>query len=329
MKMERRTLLCAAAAASSCIPWPARALSEPVSSPTPLLDRLDAGRLTPLSGQVKSREGELRYPAWLEGDWRASCRSAGFEMPLGARFVDPELIAEASRAAPRQYALRFVAAPGQPPAGQPELSVRQDRRFNHVEEERALISTQGFVVERGAYACDAAHPHGLSVLTILDTAAGPSRPGSASSGSMDPGGSGAMGPGGSSFEATPTFRFEEELEVLWTAWDTTELGGTFATSELTAQRVLLPAPGQAMAEEAGTSFLELLWRFERPAGAPMERPARVRARYRVAQYLGLPGVPAAASATPAARNLARQAAGQAVSILDYELVMERVVVDAE
>jgi len=40
-------------------------------------------------------------------------------------------------------------------------------------------------------------------------------------------------------------------------------------------------------------------------------------------------VPAAASATPAARNLARQAAGQAVSILDYELVMERLVVDAE
>ena len=77
MKVDRRGLLCAAAA-SGCIPWPARGLSEPVSSPTPLLGRLDAGRLTPLSGQVKSREGELRYPAWLEGDWRASCRSAGF-----------------------------------------------------------------------------------------------------------------------------------------------------------------------------------------------------------------------------------------------------------
>ena len=61
--------------------------------------------------------------------------------------------------------------------------------------------------------------------------------------------------------------------------------------------------------EVGTNFLELLTRFERPAEAPAGPPAAVRARYRVVEYLGLPGVarPLSASGDRAARALARDA----------------------
>ena len=271
------------------------------------MDRLDADSLSPPSSALRSVAGDLRYPNWLEGTWRAACSSAGFSAPLGARFVAPELIAEARKKVQREYKLRFVSAP--PPAGQPTLSVRQDRRFNLVEEERAFIASDGFVVEGGDYVCDAAHPHGRGLLTVLDANAVPSQ---------DGGGPAAR------YAVTPSFRFQEELEVLWAAWEAAEPAGAFVTSELTVQRVLLPAPGRTSVEEASTSLLELLWRFERRS-ARDDRPSSVRARYRVAEYLSLPGVAAAAaSATRAARALERQAAGQAISIIDYDLSLERI-----
>eukprot|EP00966_Prymnesium_polylepis_P275566 6366998-Prymnesium_polylepis.1 len=117
------------------------------------------------------------------------------------------------------------------------------------------------------------------------------------------------------------FQFQTEIDILLAGWEETD--SSFVTSELTAQRQLLPSRAVGGASEVvDTSFLELLTRFERPAS---ERPQSVRARYRVVQYLGLPGVaPPAASASRAARALEMQAAGQAVSILDYDLLMERV-----
>lgn len=298
--LDRRALLCAAAASS--VPWPATA-----GGPQ-LLGRIDADSLSPLSSTVASVAGELRYPAWLEGTWRASCSSAGFSMPLGAKFVDPSLIAEARKQVRREYQLRFVSAP--PHAGQPALSARQDRRFNLLEEERAFVASD-FVVEGADYACDTAHPHGRGLLTVLDTRAVPDQAGGAQ---------------GARYAATPSYRFQEELEVLWAAWEDVEpaapVAGVFVTSELTAQRVLLPTPGRSSSmEEASTSLLELLWRFERPSwtSSSGQQPASVRARYRVAQYLSLPGVAVAASATRDARTLERQAAGRAVSIIDYDL----------
>ena len=59
------------------------------SSSPPLAPRLDARSLTPLSAfGLPSRNGDVRYPSWLEGTWRARNTIDGFSMPLGSAFVD-------------------------------------------------------------------------------------------------------------------------------------------------------------------------------------------------------------------------------------------------
>ena len=72
--------------------------------------------LTPPSAGIESASGELRYPAWLSGEWSTTCTSAGFTAPIGERFVDPDLKAEVSKEVSLRFRLRFVDAPA--PAGQ-------------------------------------------------------------------------------------------------------------------------------------------------------------------------------------------------------------------
>ena len=298
---RRAALVCAAAAS---IRWPT---ARPAMAAMDLSSRLDATSLTPPLG-TESMPGDLRYPAWLAGTWRVTNRGDGFSMPLGPRFVDPELVAEARKAVRLQYGARFTKAPLL--AGWPSLSVRQDRRFNEMQEEGAFISSGGFVVERGTYACDDAHPHGTVLLDVLDTdVAGQGLLRSAANGAVD---------------VRPTFRFKTAVDILWASWELTD--DAFTTSELTVQRQLVPG-ANGKSEEVDVTFLELLTRYERPAS---DQPRVVRARYRVVQYLNLniPGVAAPVAVTRAARELEKKAAGQAISILDYDLLMEAVGEDA-
>jgi len=292
---RRRALLCAAASlAFSPASEPARAFGE-------LPSRLDAVRLIPPS---RSEPGALRYPSWLAGAWHVTCRNAAFSTPLGSRFVDQTLIEEIARTqdAAVRWRARYVEAPSV--AGWPKLTVAQDRLLNAAEEERAFIPST-FRVQGGRYEFDAAHPHGRVLLNVLDTDVA----------------AGTQSAQTRAYDVKMQFQFQTEIDILLAGWEETD--SSFVTSELTAQRQLLPSRAVGGASEVvDTSFLELLTRFERPAS---ERPQSVRARYRVVQYLGLPGVaPPAASASRAARALEMQAAGQAVSILDYDLLMERV-----
>jgi len=256
--------------------------------------------------------------------------------------MDPDLAAELSKDVSLRFRLRFVDAPA--PVDQPSLRMRQDRRFNEIEEVSAFLSPSALLVEGATYACcDAANPHGGVLLEILDpdaTAAG------------------------SSGRVRVPFRYRSAVDILWAAWEegagsgggggggaaststataTTAGASSFVTSELTEQRELLPGE----AEPIQTTFFELLWRFERPpsasggatATAAQQRPAQqplplgsvVHARYRVAQYLSLPGLPPAPPplGAPAGGKamralLERDAAGRAVAIIDYDLRMERV-----
>ena len=307
--LPRRAALHVLAAAASVrwpVEWPEVAATELLlASAEPLLSpRLDATSLTPLLSTTRSMPGDLHYPSWLDGTWRVTTVARGFILPLGPRFVEPELVVEARKPVRLAYRARFIDAP--PPAGSPSLSVRQDRRYNAMQEEGAFLSSGGFVVEQGSYMCDATTPHGKVVLDVLDTDV---------TGTLQE----AFPAINSAVVVRSTFRFKQELDILWASWEDT--GNAFTTSELTVQRQLLPgATRGGAAEEVGTNYLELLTRYERPS---TERPTAVRARYRVVQYLGIPGVAGPATATRAARGLEKQAAGQAVSILDYDLLLER------
>lgn len=277
-----------------------------------LSPRLESASLTPLLGGVDSVTGDLRYPPWLAGTWRVTATTAGFQMPLGRRFVDDALVAEARKDTRVLYEYRFTEAPA--PDGWPGLSVRQDRRFNAVNEENAFISSGGFRVERGRYTSDGQSPHGRVLLDILDT--------DVASGLVDK----TPSTESATYEKRVMFRFQSELDILWAAWEeASDPAGAFVTSEVTVQRQLLPTAGGTASEDVDTSYLELLTRFERPASLALsERPMSVRARYRVTQYLSLPGVPLPTRATRAARSLAKQAEDRAVSIIDYDLLMERI-----
>ena len=93
---------------------------------------------------------------------------------------------------------------------------------------------------------------------------------------------------------------------------------TNTNSEFAVQREALSS-----GEELGISFLELLTKFERPAGA--EQPTTARASYKVLQYLSSPpGISRKAPSSRAERALEREAAGRAVAILNYDLLLERV-----
>lgn len=279
-----------------------------------LTGRILADRLMPPSASgAPSAGGDLRYPAWLAGTWRVTNTNGdpAISLPLGPRFVDPLLIEEAQRRSSRRYLLRYVDSPtdgcGPPIAG---LSVRQDRRFNAIQEEGAFIEPAGFVVEGGTYMCDSAHPHGMVKLSILDQ--------DATAGLRDRGDASTSG----TYEVLPrvAFRSTSELDVVWAAWEP-ESDVAFVTSELVVQRELLPT-GETLA----TTFLEQLTRFERPSAD--QRPAAIKARYRVVVYLSLPGVGGprtrTSSRTREERALEKDARGQAVAMLDYELAMVRV-----
>lgn len=80
--------------------------------------------------------------------------------------------------------------------------------------------------------------------------------------------------------------------------------------------------------ESLQTIFELLWRFE-PLPTTAGQPTAARARYRVVQYLGAPGVAPTAGASKADLALERQAEGRAVSILDYDLELRRVVAPVE
>ena len=79
-------LLCTTAASTTCLlPRPVDAFVA-VSPPRPTLSsRLETTQLTPPSASIDSAPGELRYPAWLSGEWSATCTSAGFTAPIGDR----------------------------------------------------------------------------------------------------------------------------------------------------------------------------------------------------------------------------------------------------
>ena len=139
LKMPRRAALDVLSAAA-IVRWPAwpAAAAELSASPEPLSSRLDATRLTPLLSTERSMPGDLRYPTWLAGTWRVTTKGAGFAMPLGPRFVEPELVAEARKPVRLAYGARFLESQP-PPAGSPSLSVQQDRRFNAIQEEGAFV----------------------------------------------------------------------------------------------------------------------------------------------------------------------------------------------
>ena len=277
---------------------------------------------------LDSASGELRYPSWLKGTWRVSNTNGdpAISLPLGSKFVDPQLVEAQEARKSRQYFSRFVdaddAADGACGRVVAAMPVRQDRRFNTMQEESAFLGPSGFVVEQGAYACDAAHPHGSVLLQILDTDA------TAAVRAPDD----AASSRGYELVQKATFRSRSELDVVWAAWEAGMDDSFFTTSEMTVQREVLPATG----EELAIAYLELLTRFERPTPS-VEQPATIRARYRVVQYLSFPELApeggarttrAPTRSTRAERALAKQAAGRAVAVLDYDLVMERVVAQA-
>ena len=298
---------------------PAYSLSP--ASP-PLSPRLDAASLTPLSALgVASQAGELRYPAWLLGNWRVTNTISAFTMvsaemvcpdssrhahadtkhiaqlllamrqPLGEAFVDgfTRAVAEddVAQALPLQYNLRFVAADA-PPADE-RLSVAQDRRFNAIEETNSFLGSDGGYVRECVYeSSPAASPHGRLLLEVVDP----------------PDESGGGGRSASSISSQLTLSFD------WVQWDFAA-SGAFVTSELVRQRTRRPASTYEEASDE-TSYLEILTSFSRvPASSATSsrppragRPAsneqaanksagqppamtRVRVRNRIAQYLEL------------------------------------------
>ena len=87
-----RRRLCAASAAALLVPHDRVA----TAAPPPLAPRLDAKSLEPLTAlSVPSRNGDLRYPQWLEGTWSVTNRISSFSMPLGRAMVDNFVIAVA------------------------------------------------------------------------------------------------------------------------------------------------------------------------------------------------------------------------------------------
>ena len=284
----------------------------------PLSPRLDANTLTPLTAVgVVSAPSDLRYPEWLKGTWRVNNTISKFTMPLGAAFVDPFLRATAQEdvnaAQTLSYTLSFVDA--QPPPSDLSLCVKQDRRFNAVEETAAFLASEGVVVTNGAYEVSAPYPHGRITLETRDpNAAGDSKVGSAASvvgrGDGDVGGKSRI-----------------DLSIEWAAWDEAASGGAFVTSELAVQRVVLPRDAY-FDESVDTTFLEIITRFERPriTAGSNGKPV-VHARNRLVEYLSLPGIDASAGSDGGgsrARAQERLANGRAISFFDYDWVMEKV-----
>ena len=282
------------------------------SSSPPLAPRLDARSLTPLSAfGLSSRNGDVRYPSWLEGTWRARNTIDGFSMPLGSAFVDTftRAIAEEDVAIqePLHYSLRYVLAP----SGNDEIeSVAQDRRFNAVEETNAFLGPDGGTVRQCVYeCCGPMAPHGRLVIEVADAA-------------DKDGGSGGGG-GGTRIE----------LLIMWVQWGAAS-SGAFVTSELVRQRVTRSPDAYEASAQDETTFLEILTRFEperfaggRPA-SQASAPQRVRVRNRIANYLSLDGLGDSGLAPQLARETEREArmtlaAGRAVSFFDYDWMLVR------
>ena len=234
-------------------------------------------------------------------------------MPLGERYVDPLLIKvareELAATSKLRYSARFVDIGAAPDAAHPSLTVRHDRPFNIIEEEGAFTASRGTSVEGGTFSLSSSHPHGLVELDVRDDM---------------PVERADLLAQYAAWEVVQTMRSRLAVDVAWAAWE--EAGaGAFVTSEMTTQRLTTPRPadlgGRGSPTVVDESYLELVTRYEQPqAGSP----DRMRARYRIAQYLSLPGAPAAAASTSAARRLASQADGRAIALLDYDLEMERV-----
>ena len=299
------------------IAWPSSARD---ALPQSLSSRLDAGMLSlPADKFPSSTSGDLRYPSWLAGKWHVTTTARDFSMPLGRRYVVPSLVrvSQQDLATKRQlqYSMTFTdgAADG---TNDGELTVQQSRAFNVIQEENAFTASRGSTVERGSYVCDQAHPHGRVLLDVRDDK--PLGRESSTSG-LDK---------YASWEVRNVVRSQLEFDITEAAWevstgDDSVTGDAFVTSELAVQRALFPS------RTIDETFLEILMRFERPSVPPKAeatlaepvQPTTVRARYRVAQYLSLPGVEPRLASTDAERNLARQAANRAVALLDYDLEM--------
>ena len=314
-------MICAAAVA--CVPVPSPALMDQTS---PLTSRVAAKSLKVPMLQ-NSVPGILSYPPWLAGDWQCTTRAKAFAMPCGSKFVDPYLIKVASRdvqaANKLHYKLHFDKKPADgAPSG---LTVIADRLRNTIEEEGAFIAARGYTVERGSYSCNADHPHGRVVLDVLEGAKAPALNGE--------------GPRTDKvFEVRLLTRSKLEFETVWAASEeTVAADGTkcFVTSELCVQRALFPdgsaGSSRGSYEVFDTQFLELITRYElpppaTPAGVDGEdHPESIRASYRIAQYLGgLPGVATSPQGvSQRSEVLERQAAGRAIALLDYDLLLTK------
>jgi len=277
-----------------------------------LAQRMGSTRLTPPE-RFASVPAEVRFPSWLAGTWQVTNTAVGLQTPLGRRFVDPYILSVAQRdvgsKSTMEYQLRFIEDGD---ASSP-MPVRQDRPFNSIEEEGALVASRGVVIERGDYKMDASYPHGRVLLELKDE-------------QLDRVASAEL-PKGSPFNVRRVVRTQLELETVWAQWQDGSTNGNanaFFTSELMVQRVLLPlttAPREAKRERVlDASYLEILTRFERsPADMAGTPPTRLRARNRVVQYLSLPGVSEPAAA------LEVEAAGRAVLLLDYDWDLRRLV----
>ena len=310
-----RRAIMLALAAQGTMPWPSAATDQLPTLQLPTLsERFSSTRLKPLSDRMPSMDGDLRYPKWMAGKWRATNTAVGFTTPLGQRFVDPYLLkigqSDATTSKQRRYLLGYEEG-FPPPAEQPTLTVRQARPFSTIQEERAFTASKETVIERGVFTRNAAHPHGRVVLDVKND--------------ITPDGKPLSPYVGAGWEVRKTVKSQLELDIMWAAWE--ESGdNAFVTSELAVQRAELP---RGAVDE---TYLEILFRFERQSltGAAEEQspetappPNAVRARYRVAQYLSLPDAALPAAATKEARKLAKEAAGRAVALLDYDVLLER------
>lgn len=276
-----------------------------ITVPPPLTPRLDAASLSPLTAfGVSSREGDLRYPQWLEGTWRARNRIAQFSMPLGRAFVDAFTQATAEEDVALQeeleYLLRYTRT--SPVGEEPTLTVAQDRQFNAVEETNAFLGDDG-AVRTCVHEVNPAFPHGHLVIDVLDA--------------VDEAGGGGKG--------TKQGSTRIELTVLWAQWGEAS-GGAFVTSELIRQRVTRAPGAYEPVGQDEVTLLEVLTRFERVASSRPSASPRVRVRNRIAQYLSLPGLGPEADAGLRGKRMeiAKIANGRAISFFDYDWELERI-----
>jgi hypothetical protein len=234
-------------------------------------------------------DGELRYPEWLKGKWRVRSTVTGYTMPIGERFID-----EFTR-----------------------VLARED-----VDTRLQLTYELSFV--------GVAPPAGASALSVaqekLDNAVAETDAFLSVDGPRVVGGRYEIDRDHPHGRTVLTVRsadrdggFVLDQRVVWAASEAPS-SAVFITSELVVQT----GTNAGATEPSDVSYYEILTRFERSS-----RGGGVRARYRLAQYLTLPGVRAVGPGVRddeegrQLRALAKLANGRAVSFFDCEWTMER------